>query len=365
MPSRDFNPAIVAIAQPPIGLEWHGVSQITERNGGYMGNPGKTPFAALLAAGILAALTPDSASAQAQYPAKPIRILIGFPAGSTVDILARPIALRMTELLGQQVVVDNRAGATGIIASELVVKAPPDGYTLLATPGSSLTTSPHLHARMPFDVLRDFAPVVQIGAFPLVLFVHPSVPAKSARELINLARARPGVLTFGSAGFGSGLHLAGELFKSMAAIDIVHVPYKGGPPAVTDIMGGRIDMMFYTLAVVQQHIKSGRLRALAMSGLTRDPLMPQLPTLTEAGLPGYEFTGWHGILAPAATPRDLIGKLNATVVGILGTPAIKEFWASQGMGFAADNSPAQFAARFRADYEKSGRLIKAAGIKPE
>ena len=315
---------------------------------------------------ILAVVIAWTAAVGAQgYPAKPIRILIGFPAGSTVDILARPIALRMTELLGQQVVVDNRAGATGIIASELVVKAPPDGYTLLATPGSSLTTSPHLHARMPFDVLRDFAPVVQIGAFPLVLFVHPSVPAKSARELINLARARPGVLTFGSAGFGSGLHLAGELFKSMAAIDIVHVPYKGGPPAVTDIMGGRIDMMFYTLAVVQQHIKSGRLRALAMSGLTRDPLMPQLPTLTEAGLPGYEFTGWHGILAPAATPRDLIGKLNATVVGILGTPAIKEFWASQGMGFAADNSPAQFAARFRADYEKSGRLIKAAGIKPE
>ena len=330
-----------------------------------MGNLDRTPFSVLLAAGILTALTPDPVSAQTQYPAKPIRILIGFPAGSTVDILARPIALRMSELLGQQVVVDNRAGATGIIANELVVKAPPDGYTLLATPGSSLTTSPHMHARMPFDVLRDLAAVVQIGAFPNVLFVHPSVPAKSVKELIALARARPGVLTFGSAGFGSGLHLAGELFKSMARIDIVHVPYKGGPPAVTDIVGGRIDMMFYTLAVVQQHIKSGRLRALAMSGLTRDPLMPQLPTLTEAGLPGYEFTGWHGILAPAATPRDIIDKLNATVIGILATPAIKEFWASQGMGFASDNSPAQFAARLRADYEKYGRLIKAAGIKPE
>ena len=324
-----------------------------------------TMLGALKTVALIVAICWTLAAGAQGYPAKPIRILIGFPAGSTVDILARPVALRMTELLGQQVVVDNRAGATGIIANELVVKAPADGYTLLATPGSSLTTSPHMHARMTFDVLRDLAPVVQIGAFPLVLFVHPSVPAKSVKELIALARARPGVLTFGSAGFGSGLHLAGELFKSMAAIDIVHVPYKGGPPAVTDIMGGRIDMMFYTLAVVQQHIKSGRLRALAMSGLTRDPLVPQLPTITEAGLPGFEFTGWHGILAPAATPKDIIAKLNATVVGILGTPAIKEFWASQGMGFASDNSPAQFAARFRADYEKSGRLIRAAGLKPE
>ncbi len=306
-----------------------------------------------------------SAAGAQGYPAKPIRILIGFPAGSTVDILARPIALRMTEFLGQQVVVDNRAGATGIIANELVVKAPADGYTLLATPGSSLTTSPHMHAHMTFDVLRDLAPVAQIGAFSFVLFVHPNVPAKSVKELIDLARARPGVLTFGSPGSGSGLHLAGELFKSMARVDIVHVPYKGGPPAVTDMLGGRIDMMFYTLAVVQQHIKSGRLRAIAMTGLTRDPLMPQIPTVTEAGLPGYEISGWHGFLAPGATPKDIIDTLNATVVSILGTPAIKEFWASQGMGFASSNTPEQFAARFRADYEKYGRLIKSAGIKPE
>ena len=299
------------------------------------------------------------------YPAKPIRILIGFPAGSTVDILVRPIAVRMTELLGQQVVVDNRAGATGIIANELVAKAPPDGYTLLATPGSSLTTSPHMHGHMTFDVLRDLVPVAQIGAFSYVFFIHPNVPAKNAKELIALARARPGVLTFGSPGIGSGLHLAGELFKTMAGINIVHVPYKGGPPAVTDMLGGRIDMMFYTLAVVQQYIKSGRLRAIAMTGLKRDPLMPQIPTVTESGLPGYEASGWHGFLAPGATPGDIVGKLNAAVVGTLETPAIKGFWASQGMGFATGNTPAQFAARYRADYEKYGALIKSAGIKAE
>jgi tripartite-type tricarboxylate transporter receptor subunit TctC len=315
---------------------------------------------ALLAAAALTA----TAGAQS-YPARPIRVLIGFPAGSTVDILARPVAARISELLGQQVVVDNRAGATGIIANELVVKAPADGYTLLATPGSSLTTSPHMHARLNFDVLRDLVPVALLGEFAYVLFAHPAVPVTNVKEIISLARAKPGVLTFGSAGVGSGLHLAVELFKTMAQIDIVHVPYKGGPPAVTDMLGGRIDMMFYTLAVVQQHIKSGRLRAIAMTGMTRDPLMPQLPTVNEAGLPGFETSGWHGFLAPSLTPKPVIAKLNATVVSVLDTPAIRDFWASQGMGIPRENTPEQCSARFRTDYEKYGRLVKSAGIKPE
>ncbi len=320
---------------------------------------------ALNAAALAIALGWAAAAGAQAYPARPIRILIGFPAGSTVDILARPIAQRMTEILGQQVVVDNRAGATGIIANELVVKAPPDGYTLLATPGSSLTTSPHMHAKMTFDVLRDLAPVAQIGAFSYVLFTHPGVPAKNVKELIALARARPGVLTFGSPGIGSGLHLAGELFKVMAKVNILHVPYKGGPPAVTDMLGGRIDMMFYTLAVVQQHIKSGRLRAIAMTGLKRDPLIPEIPTVSESGLPGYETSGWHGVLAPAGTPGEIVDKLNATMARILGTPEIRDLWASLGMGFATANAPEQFAARLREDYEKYGKLIKATGIKPE
>lgn len=289
---------------------------------------------------------------------------MGFPPATTVDILVRPIGQRMSEIFGQPLVLDNRPGATGIIAMELVAKSPADGYTLLATPGSAITSSPHLHVRMPIDALRDFTPIVQIGAFSYVLIAHPGVPAKNVRELIALAKARPRVLTYASTGLGSGFHLAGELFSAMANVRLVHVPYKGGPPAVTDMLGGRIDLMFYSLAVAQPQIRAGKLRALAVTGLKRDPLLPEIPTVDEAGLRGYEIGGWHGLLAPAATPREVIGTLNATVMTMLASPEMRQLWASQGME-VVPNTPEQFAARIRADYEKYGRLIKAAGIKPE
>ena len=297
------------------------------------------------------------------WPTKPIRIVMGFPAGTTVDVLARPVAQRMAEILGQQVVLDNRPGATGIIANELVVKALPDGYTLLATPGSALTSSPHLHAKMTFDPLRDLLPVARIGAFSYVLIVHPGVPAKTARELIALAKSKPGVLSYASTGVGSGFHLACELFASMAKVKLIHVPYKGGPPALTDMIGGRVDLMFYSLAVALPQIKAGRLRAVAVTGLTRDALLPDLPTLA-ATLPGYEIGGWHGFFAPAGTPKEIVDRLNAMVVKILAAPEMRELWTAQGMEIATD-TPAQFAARVRDDYEKYGKLIKAAGIKPE
>ena len=312
----------------------------------------------------LLALAGVDAHAQAPYPAKSVRLVLGFPPGTNVDVLARPIAQRMTEMLGQPVVVDNRAGATGLIANELVAKAPADGYTLLVAPGSSLTSTPHLKLKMPYDSLKDFAPIIQINSFPQVLIVNPIVPAKTVNELIAVARARPGVLTFGSSGNGSAFHLAGELFKSMAKVDMLHVPYKGGNLALNDLLGGRIDLMFYSLAIANTQINAGKVRAIAVTGLTRDALQPKLPTVDESGLKGYEITGWHGFLAPAGTPREIVQRLNSTVAKILGTPEIRDLWASQGMAVVT-NTPEQFAQRIRADFEKYGRVVKTVGIERE
>jgi len=309
-------------------------------------------------------VTVADAHAQSTYPTKPVRLVLGFPAGTNVDVLARPIAQRMSEIVGHPVIVDNRPGATGLIANEFVAKAPPDGYTLLVAPGSSLTSTPHLKLRMPYDALKDFAPIIQINSFPQVLIVNPTVPAKTVKELIAIARSRPGVLTFGSSGTGSAFHLAGELFKSLAKIDMLHVPYKGGNVALNDLLGGRLDLMFYSLAIANPQITAGKLRAIAVTGLKRDPLQPNVPTVDESGLKGYEITGWHGFLAPAGTPADIVSRLNATIAKILGTAEIRQLWASQGMEVVV-NAPEQFAQRIRADYEKYGRIVKTVGIPAE
>jgi tripartite-type tricarboxylate transporter receptor subunit TctC len=309
-------------------------------------------------------VTVADAHAQSTYPTKPVRLVLGFPAGTNVDVLARPIAQRMSEIVGHPVIVDNRPGATGLIANEFVAKAPPDGYTLLVAPGSSLTSTPHLKLRMPYDALKDFAPIIQINSFPQVLIVNPTVPAKTVKELIAIARSRPGVLTFGSSGTGSAFHLAGELFKSMAKIDMLHVPYKGGNVALNDLLGGRLDLMFYSLAIANPQITAGKLRAIAVTGLKRDPLLPNVPTVDESGLKGYEITGWHGFLAPAATPAEVVSRLNATIAKILGTTEIRQLWASQGMEVVV-NTPEQFTQRIRADYEKYGRIVKTVGIPAE
>ena len=304
-----------------------------------------------------------AAIAQAQpYPTRPIRLVHGFATGSAIDVMGRPLAAKLSELLGQQVIVDSRPGATGGIANEAVAKSAPDGYTLLTAPGSSLTAVPHLQA-VRFDPLRDYAAVVQTTAFSYMLVAHPSVPVQTARDLVALAKSRPGYLTYGSTGVGSGFHLAGEMFCHLAGVKMLHVPYRGGgAAAITDLVGGRVDLMWDALAVVRPQLQSGKLKAVGVTGSRRAPALPQVPTLAESGLPGYEMLGWHGILAPAATPRDVVERLNAAVAKVLAQPDIRDLWAAQNMEIVP-TTPAQFGDLIRREHERYGKLIKTAGIK--
>jgi tripartite-type tricarboxylate transporter receptor subunit TctC len=323
-----------------------------------------------LIAGLILALIPVITRAQADsgpppsYPNKPIRIVVGFGAGGNADVLTRPLAQKMSQALGRPVVIDNRAGASGMIGLELVAKSPPDGYTLLSTPHSTIVITPHLQSKVPVNVFSDLAPVTPFAGFPQVLVTNPTLPAKTVKELIALAKRKPGTLTFASPGVGTGFHMAGELFKSMAGIEILHVPYKEASTILTDVMSGRVDMVFFTMAVVAPHVKVGKLRALAVTGPTRSVAWPELPTVAEAGVPGYESMGWHGLFAPAATSRDVIDKLNGTIVKILATQEMKDFYASQNVE-ATTSTPSELATKIRAEYEKWGRVIKAAGLKPE
>lgn len=296
------------------------------------------------------------------YPTKPIHLVHGFATGSAVDIFSRPLAQKLSEGLGQQVVVDSRPGATGIIANELVAKSAPDGYTLLAAPGSAMAATPHLY-KVPYDPLRDFVPIVQITSFSYVLVVHPAVPAQNVRELIALAKAKPGALTYGSTGVGSGFHLAGELFAAMAGIRLLHVPYRGGgAAAITDLVAGRVDMSWDSLGVVLPQMQAGKLRAIATTGSRRAAALPNVPTIAESGLPGYEMSGWHGIFAPAGTPRSVVDRFSTATGKILNMHEIKEVWNTLGMEIVP-STPEQFAAQLRLDYERYGKLIKSSGIK--
>jgi tripartite-type tricarboxylate transporter receptor subunit TctC len=317
--------------------------------------------AALAASGMCLAQYPQAGCAQS-WPGKPIRLVHGFASGSAIDVFSRPLAHKLSEALGQQVVVDSRPGATGTIANDLVAKSAPDGYTLLAAPGSAMAATPHLY-KVAYDPLRDFAPIIQLSAFSYVLVAHPAVPAKTARDLIALARARPGSLTYGSTGVGSGFHLAGELFGAMAGVQMLHVPYRGGgSAAITDLVAGRVDLMWDSLAVVKPQMQAGKLRAIGVTGSRRAAALPDVPAIAESGLPGYEMVGWHGVLAPAATPREIIDRLNAAIGKILSAADIKELWNTQGMEIVP-TTPEQFAARMRFDYERYGKLIKSSGIK--
>jgi tripartite-type tricarboxylate transporter receptor subunit TctC len=312
----------------------------------------------------LSVAMPAAVLAQGAYPTKPIRLIVPFPAGGTTDILARSTANELSKSLGQPVIVENRAGAGGNIGADAVAKSAPDGYTLLMGTVGTHGINSGLYAKMPYDAVKDFAPVTIVAAVPNMLVVHPSVPAKTVKELIDYAKANPGKVTFASSGAGTSIHLSGELFKTMAGVDILHIPYKGSSPALTDLAGGQVNIMFDNMPSALPLVKGGRLRALAVTTLKRSPAMPDLPTLSEAGLPGFDASSWFAVLAPAGTPRDIVNKLNASIVKSLGAPEMKEKLASQGAE-PIGNTPEQFAAHIQSELVKWARVIKESGAKVE
>ena len=286
-----------------------------------------------------------------------------FSAGGSTDLLARVLASKLQEALGQPVIVDNRAGASGNIATEFAAKAAPDGYTLLM--GTNANAINHsLFTNLRFDFLRDFAPVSKVCSFLFILSVHPSVPANSVAELIALAKKRPGELTFSSAGVGTGSHLAGELFNIMADVKLLHVPYKGNAPSLTDLIGGQVSLSFINAIVVLPHLKSGKLRGLAVSSAQRFPVTPELPTISEAGLPGFEAVGWNGLFVPLGTPPDVIQRLNDETVRILKMPEVRERLLAQG-AIVEGTSAEELAAFLRVDIERWAKTIRVSGAKPE
>ena len=310
------------------------------------------------------ALAVASAPTLAQNSSRPIKLIVPIPAGGAPDIVARVVGQKLSELLDQPVVVENHAGSNGNIAGDLVAKAAPDGHTLLLGQDSLITINPHLYAKMPFDPLKDLAPVTLAASTPNVLVVHPSLPVTTVRELIALARARPGAINFASSGQGTPAQLAGELFNSMAGVKMVHVPYKGAAPALADLLGGQVQVMFSTMPPALPHVTAGRLRALAVASLRRSPAAPELPTLDETALPGFEATTWHGVMVPAGTPSAIVAKLHDDIVAVLRTPEIAERLSSQGAE-AIGNTPEEFASYIRSETAKWAKVVRESGAKLE
>ena len=312
---------------------------------------------------VLLTIASAGASAQA-FPSKPIRIVVPFSAGGPSDLTMRSIAPRMTELLGQSIVIDNRAGATGIIGAEMVAKSPPDGYTLLMATASVVGINMVTYSKLPYDTLRDFQPLTPVMTTTTILVVHPSVPAKNLKELVALAKARPGQVTMGSAGTGGTLHLALEMLNKEAAVNMTHVPYKGAAPAVVDVVAGQLSGMFVDLPVVSPYIKAGRVKALAVASPKRSVYFPDVPTTKEAGYPNVELQNYYALLLPAKTPREIVAKLHDAVVKSVNTPGVRE----KLVGLGADPltmTPDEFTRFLRADIEMWGRVVKAAGVKVE
>jgi len=297
------------------------------------------------------------------YPAKLVKIVVPFAAGGSTDLLTRSVAQQLNEAWKRPVVVENRAGGGGIVGSEYVVKSPPDGYVLLLGTNTTHAAAATLYAKLPYDLRRDFAPITEIASIPLILSVHPSIPVKSVKELVALAKAQPGQLNFGG-GTGAAAHMAMALFESMAKIDMVHVPYKGSGPAMIDLLGGHLSLGFDAVMTTLPYAQTGKLRMLAVSSLKRSAVAPQVPTMAESGYPGYEAILWFGLFAPAGTPPDIVKKINEETGRSVATPRMRELLASQGLEIVA-SSPAEFTARVDREIVKWRKVILDAGIKLE
>ena len=315
-----------------------------------------------LAAFSLALVLPALSFAQGTYPEKPVRIIVPFAAGGVADMLPRIVGEKLTQKWGQPVVIENKTGAAGNIGMAEGARAAPDGYTLVLAPAGNLTVNPKLFPNLPFDTHRDLTPVTLLAQSPNVLVVHPSVPAKSFRELVAYAKANPGKLNFASPGEGSGAHLAGELLNVEAAMKAVHVPYKGIAPAVNDLLGGQVQMMFAGISTVIQHVKAGKLVALAIASPKRNPQLPEVPTVAESGLPGFDVTSWYGIAVRAGTPPAIVQKVQRDMAEALQSPDVVAKLEAQGLE-AVGNTPAEFKARIEAESRKWGDIVDRAGIK--
>ncbi len=318
-------------------------------------------IATLVMSALLGFVASGTAYAQA-WPSKSMRLIVPFPPGGATDILARQIGQKLSEKLNQQVIIDNRGGAGGNIGTELAAKAAPDGYTLLLEPGSTLTINPALYSKLAFDPVKDFLPVTQLVVVPYIVVVHPSVSVRSVKALIALAKARPGQLTYASSGSGQATHLAGELFNLKAGVSMLHVPYKGAGPAIVDLVGGQVSLMFGNMGSVLPFVKSNKVIALAVTAAKRHSLVPELPTVAEAGLSGYEISEWFGILAPAGTAKEIVTRLHAELVSILSVPAMADYLLSQGFTPIA-GTPEAFSNLIRDDLKKWAGVVKQANIR--
>jgi tripartite-type tricarboxylate transporter receptor subunit TctC len=313
---------------------------------------------------LLILLVLSGAAAAQEFPSKPIRLIVPYAAGGLPDTMSRLVTPRLSEALGQQVLVENRPGAGGISGTEAVAKAPPDGYTLLIADVGQLAINPHIFAKLPYDALKDLAPVSLLGTSTLFLVLHPSVPANSFQELVALAKAKPGSLNYGSSGLGSIHHITTEAFKLAFGLDIVHVPYKGMGQAVPALLGGQVSMVFSALPAVEGHVKGGKVRLLALSTPQRSPQAPDVPTIAELGAPGFNFAPEIGMLAPAGTPPAIVQRLSAEVRKAVRLPEVAQRFQSLGID-PVGNSPQEYAARIRNDYERYGRVVKSSGVKVE